>query len=125
MMTKKTQDDLNYEIKRTIEKMYALDPQATEDNIYKTMLPELGGRVTEILVDNMDILASGITPTQGMPSEVHARLAVGQAGFTATINAIGDLDLITIVLCNMFEKSPSLRDATRAALRALARAKLQ
>ena len=125
MMTKKTQADLNYEIKRTIEKMYAHDPQATEGNIYKNMLPELVDRVTEILADNMDILASGIIPTQGMPSEVHARLAVGQAGFTATINAIGDLDLITIVLCNMFERSPSLMEATRAALRSVERAKLQ
>ena len=125
MMTNKTKADRNYEIKRTIAKMYAHDPQATEDNIYKNMLPELGDRVTEILADNMDILASGIIPTQGMPSEVHATLAVGQAGFTATINAIGDLDLLTIVLCNMFERSPSLMEPTRAALRSVERVKLQ
>ena len=125
MMTNKTKADRNYEMKRTIEKLYAHNPQATEDNIYKTMLPELGGTIAGILVDNMDILASGIIPTQGMTSEVHATLAVGQAGFTATINAIGDLDLITIVLCNMFERSPSLMEATRAALRSVERVKLQ
>ena len=124
-MTKKTQDDINYEIKRTIEKMYAHDPQATEDDIYKNMLPELSNRIAELLADNVDILSSGIIPTQGLTSEAHARLAVGQAGFTATLNAIGDVDLIAIGLCNMFEKSPSLMEATRAALRSVERAKLQ